>query len=740
VNQRLDSGEIPIPLQLAEAQQQVITSRADVSRGRRNWHSSSTRMYSNSNSLTQSHAHAHAHAHGRPTSAPASIMNRNHDRFNLNRTWTWNRGLALSATADGNHDEPCEEGTPIPTSARSSSSNSSVTSQQHKRKHNRKDHMNAFLQKIHWSICNDILPQSQSDSEYGSLQVQAADVDVDVEEEEDPRPIVMLLGVSGGMDSIALFHSILEILHHHRPSTANYELQWGENRIPIPCQLHVVHFDHGQRGKESDGDRLLVEELCEKHNVDFHCFYWGGEMQKNKQMPASEPSDPMAPTASVRFSQEIARDWRRSQSIQLIQSIIESNDEDDSGAGACTRSKGLIFTAHHKDDSEETMLLKILRGVHITNISGMEPVQPAHHVPNANANANGRIHNIYFAKPMLRVRKTEISDYLTSHNHTWREDGSNASGKYLRNRVRNELIPLLNDMVGGKDVLESRLDNMEEQSRKLKVDVSDRANHYLNSFGNESSEEGHFVLPSSQDQDKELNVVEEEALYKWVCQESNGSANLSYDKLRAICQQISAYPRRRQWKISIGDGWVVERNGDILFLSSNKGSPVHLSAVRVESKGTADGLKWDLKVADATDVNDGAKQAGNTSFNIKVAISTSDLSQIGTGTCTPEFSLKMVQNNESLRFVPPWRKGKNEMKIKEFLRGQKVPLHRRTVAPIICLHTDVGDRIVAVFVENLTEDKDCTPGRWITNAAFDTGGPSEAPLKKVEHIIVTKLQ
>ena len=78
-------------------------------------------------------------------------------------------------------------------------------------------------------------------------------------------------------------------------------------------------------------------------------------------------------------------------------------------------------------------ILKMLRGVHLTNLVGMEPiVMGTKEMPNA-----------IIARPLLNARKTDIVDFLTLNQLEWREDESNASNKYLRNRVRNELIPLV---------------------------------------------------------------------------------------------------------------------------------------------------------------------------------------------------------------------------------------------------------------------------------------------------------
>ena len=60
----------------------------------------------------------------------------------------------------------------------------------------------------------------------------------------------------------------------------------------------------------------------------------------------------------------------------------------------------------------------------------------------------------YFAKPMLKLRKLDVMKYLTSRSLEWREDDSNNSSKYKRNKIRNELVPLLSEITGGDRALQ----------------------------------------------------------------------------------------------------------------------------------------------------------------------------------------------------------------------------------------------------------------------------------------------
>lgn len=217
--------------------------------------------------------------------------------------------------------------------------------------------------------------------------------------------VVLLVGVSGGCDSVGLLHALMHILI---PQQGDFQL------FDKTCKLHVVHFNHKQRGAHSDGDAHFVQQVCKTLNLPCHIYEWDDSTE-------------------VAFSQNAARQWRRSTMYTLLQSL--------------TCGEGVILTAHHRDDSNETLLLKLLRGVHVTNLMGMDPVL-----------VRGReMPEAIVARPLLNVSKNDIIDFLTLLNLQWREDESNSSDKYLRNRVRNELIPLLSDMMGGGDALQVRL-------------------------------------------------------------------------------------------------------------------------------------------------------------------------------------------------------------------------------------------------------------------------------------------
>lgn len=290
--------------------------------------------------------------------------------------------------------------------------------------------------------------------------------------------------------------------HHHQQQQQQYKIQF---------QLHVIHFDHCQRGEESTLDRLLVQQTCHEYQIPCYIYLWNQQENQNNitsmNPQIQTPSSSSSLTTTSTFTQDIARQWRQQQSRTVLQQLIDKEkargvlheqDLNHTNSSLSARILGIVCTAHHKDDQEETILLKLLRGVHVSHISGMKPWNP---YPSRSSNHRNRtatisittddismeeeekeqddeenhIHNdkkdtvtrtlnithhqplLYMAKPLLSLRKEEIIQYLQQHGYVWREDASNTSNKYLRNRVRNELIPLLQDLVGSRDILEVKI-------------------------------------------------------------------------------------------------------------------------------------------------------------------------------------------------------------------------------------------------------------------------------------------
>jgi tRNA(Ile)-lysidine synthase len=175
--------------------------------------------------------------------------------------------------------------------------------------------------------------------------------------------------------------------------------------------LIVCHLDHRLRGRASTGDARFVKALaarlghpCECHAVDV------------AKLANGESLETAARRARHAFFAECARKWK---------------------------SRRLIL-AHHADDQAETVLWNLLRGSH--GIKGMEPVK---------AMRAGRI-TLEIHRPLLETRHAALVDWLRENRLKWRDDATNADTFTIRNRLRNEAIPLLN-AITGRDAVASIL-------------------------------------------------------------------------------------------------------------------------------------------------------------------------------------------------------------------------------------------------------------------------------------------
>jgi tRNA(Ile)-lysidine synthetase-like protein len=474
--------------------------------------------------------------------------------------------------------------------------------------------------------------------------------------------LVLLVGVSGGCDSVGLLHGIMQTLKpDNEPDGGNSDTLTGwkfsdEFSPWLSVHVHVVHFDHQQRGKESDLDRSFVETICHDYGLPLTCHFW---------------NDSVSDWHGSTFSQDTARRWRRSKMEEQLGSLLGRKD------GQC----GMIVTAHHRDDSNETMLLKLLRGVHVTNLSGMQVLTR----PSVSSLKDDV--NIWYARPLLGVSKRDIVEFLEHSGWAWRNDQSNNSDKYLRNRVRNELIPLLTDLVGSSEIMQRRFDNLSQQSQEIATDLSVRAREFVDDTQDKSN--SFFLLPQNAKFD---SMVHKQALYSWISQQTNGS-RFSFDQLDRVVSQCLYHPDNRQWRLNIGKGWNVVRDGAILRISLDRD-------IETSSNDKDVSLDWTVVAGEMS-------SSSTISFTLNVPEA-----------WISEGSIEVLQTivaRHNLPIIPEWKsKDSKPVKLRQFLRGQDIPSHARSQVPVVCIQriqnglTSV--KLAAVYVS--------TKAQWIVHKPF----------------------
>lgn len=193
----------------------------------------------------------------------------------------------------------------------------------------------------------------------------------------------ILLGVSGGVDSIAMLDIMAYISLEHNFS------------------IHVAHCNHQLRGNESMEDEKLVRRTASQYGFHFHHTLLKVEEFAVKHKVSTEHA---ARTLRYQFFEKMAK----------------------------TTQADLVATAHTADDSAETFLLNLLRGTGLTGLAGI----PAR---------RELTRKISIIRPMLTLTKEDLIHYATIRKLHWREDGSNSSLMYKRNKIRLKLLPTLKE-------------------------------------------------------------------------------------------------------------------------------------------------------------------------------------------------------------------------------------------------------------------------------------------------------
>lgn len=225
------------------------------------------------------------------------------------------------------------------------------------------------------------------------------------EQELFSRDARIVVGVSGGPDSLALLHVLRALNRDH-----GYSLE-----------LHVAHLHHNLRGADADADAAFVAAAAD--DLALSCTI------ERCDVPALRVED--------RGSLEAIGRRERYAFFERV----------------CVQQQAkCIAVGHHADDNAETVLHRILRGTGVRGVAGIPPKR-----------AVQRTSDVFVVRPLLVVTRGEIVRYLTDDGIAYRDDSTNDSLDGTRNRIRNELLPMLES--GYNPQVRDALLRLAEQSR-----------------------------------------------------------------------------------------------------------------------------------------------------------------------------------------------------------------------------------------------------------------------------------
>ena len=161
--------------------------------------------------------------------------------------------------------------------------------------------------------------------------------------------------------------------------------------------VYMAHCNFNLRGEESNGDEKFVRDYADKNGIELFVT----NFDTNKYAAEHKVSIQIA-ARHLRYA------W--------FNELLQDNKLD------------YLLTAHHLDDSMETFLINFSRGTGLEGLTG---------IPQQNGN---------IIRPLLGFTRNDIEAYAKENNVAWREDSSNASDKYLRNKLRHDIAPVLKSL------------------------------------------------------------------------------------------------------------------------------------------------------------------------------------------------------------------------------------------------------------------------------------------------------
>jgi tRNA(Ile)-lysidine synthase len=311
----------------------------------------------------------------------------------------------------------------------------------------------------------------------------------------------ILVAVSGGPDSVALLH----LLH--------------ELRDELRLELEVAHLHHGIRGEEAKEDLRFVAALAKSLKLPVHL--------KEINLPQ------MKSAAGKGNLEALARVERH----QFFAEIMRERKLDKAA------------TAHTRDDQAETVVMWFLRGAGMTGLGGMASVQQLRI-------AGDSSDSITIVRPLLNISKAEVLNYLAENKLDYRTDRTNQDTSLLRNWIRLELLPFMQQRAG--EELRERLSHGAELLRDEDRLLEELAISRLKGIRAVGGLDRAALL-------REATALRRRILRLWIGQTRGHLRGLEFIHIDDMLRLIEGGPA--QGRLSIPGGWELVREYELLWLA-----------------------------------------------------------------------------------------------------------------------------------------------------------------------------
>jgi tRNA(Ile)-lysidine synthase len=389
-------------------------------------------------------------------------------------------------------------------------------------------------------------------------------------------------------------------------------------------RIVAAHLDHGLR-PDSAADAAFCAELCADLGVPFE-----------------------AARADVRARARLRREGIEAAAREERYAFLE--------AVRTRQSASAIAVAHTRDDQAETVLLRLLRGAGGTGLAAMRPFSG------------------HLVRPLLAVSRLDVLDYLAAHGLKWREDPSNQDRSLLRNRIRHELLPYLENEYNPR--LRAQLATTAALLADENAVLDDMASALLERAAR--SEHGDISL-SRAELTQAPPALARRAL-RLACRRSGASPNLSAAQVEGVLTLARA----------------AAPSGRRLPLPSGREALFEFDRLRIAARQQA--LRWPALALGVP---------GHVEIPGGWLVSASACSSEARAMAEPAHVSAEEAEHLVVRLRRPGdrvRVGGREISLKRFLCQRRVPLARRSALPLVA----TGDRVVWIPGQRL-DSGSCGP-------------------------------
>lgn len=316
--------------------------------------------------------------------------------------------------------------------------------------------------------------------------------------------------VSGGADSVAMLHLLC---------AAREQAGWS-------LRVHVAHLNHRLRGQASDEDAAFVEQLA--RDLGLPCTVESADAAQRAE----------ADGVSI---EQAGRDCR-----------FEFYER------TCLR-QGVkaVALAHHADDNAETVLHRIVRGTGLRGLGGIRRVRPIREGS-----------DIRVIRPLLGFRRAEIEEYLQARGASFRQDVTNESASYTRNRIRHEVLPMLREQFNPQVV--DAVVRLADQARGLDAYLTETGERMVESLIVEDNDRELVLHASSLA--RKPRVIQTQLIRQAILRMGIGEGELTYGHFNAVADLAGGHEGSKS--LDLPGGLRVSRRYGRLVFERASGEPI----------------------------------------------------------------------------------------------------------------------------------------------------------------------